>query len=245
MTALPLLPVRLHALTLLACLLAVSAARAGVVDLVSQTRFVDVNTRNVPGLNVAPADQRQDAPNFGAFDGSVSLSFPPGTSDTVTQHSTLTLTAGGAVFDAHGQMLNGASQNSLNGTTHFQVSFDLTAPEPFVLTYNGRVGDPRFPTANSFVAGSFTGPGAPGSLSGDPNLINASSVLNFSGTLQPGAHEILAEVNAIGQGSFDLNLTIGTTSAVPLPPAFWASLTVVPILAWRIRPRRLRAARAA
>lgn len=244
MTSLPFPSMRFNALTLLAGLLAVSTARAGVINLVSQTRFVDVTTQNVPGLNVPPADQRQDAPDFGAFDGSVALSFPPGTSDTVTQHSTLTLTAGGAVFDAHGQMVNSASQNSLNGTTHFQVSFDLTAPEPFVLTYNGRVGDPRFPGQNTFVAGTFTGAGAPGSLSGDPNLINPTSVLTFSGTLQPGAHELLAEVNAIGQGSFDLNLTIGATAAVPLPPALWAALTMLPTLVWLTRPRLRRPSKA-
>ena len=217
-------------------------ARAGVVNLVSQTRFVSVSTQGVLGLAVPPADQRQDAPDFGAFNGSVTLSFPPGTEDTVTQQSTLTLTADGAVFDAHGRMRNGPSQNSLNGTTHFQVAFDLTAPAPFLLTYNGQIGDPRFPTLDSFVPGSFTGPGAPGALAGDPQTINPTSILTFSGTLQPGRHELLAEVQAIGQGSFDLNLTIGGASAVPLPPALWASLTVLPILAWRMRPRRVRVA---
>src|SRR5882724_8096587 len=224
MTALPSRRLYSRVLPLLGITLACSPSRAGVVDLVSQTRFVDVNTQNVPGLNVPPSDQRQDAPDFAPFDGSVTLTFPPGTNDTVTQHSTLTLTAGGAVFDAHGQMRNGASQNSLNGTTHFQVDFNLAAPEPFVLTYNGELGDLRSPNTDSFVPGLFSGPGAPGALAGDPHTINPTSVLTFSGTLQPGSFELLADVQAIGEGSFDLNLVIGTTSAVPLPPALWASL---------------------
>src|SRR6266481_6306327 len=115
---------RSSVLPLLACVLAGATARAGVVNRVSQTRFVDVNTSDVPGLSVPPADQRQDAPGFGVFDGSVTLSFPPGTDGTASQHSSLTLSADGtsATFDAHGQLRSGASKNPLNGTTHFQVA---------------------------------------------------------------------------------------------------------------------------
>jgi len=224
---------------LLLLLLSVARAPAGI-SLTSQTRFVDVNTQNVPGVVVAPADRRQDAPNFGAFHGSVSLSFLPGVDQTASQDSMLMLTpdGAGALIDAQGALVKSISDNGLNGTSHFQVSFNLTGPEPYRVSYNGREGDPRFDNLQSFVPALFTGPGAPGTLTVDPHTGNFFDTVTRSGTLQPGTCELTADVSTIGFASFDLTLALGT-SAVPLPPSLWSALTVLPLI-WVTARRSLK-----
>lgn len=217
---------------LMGLLLVISAGRAaGGINLTSQTRFVDVNTQNVPGVVVTPADRRQDAPDSGPFHGSVSLSFLPGVDQTASQDSTLVFTPDGtgALFEAHGALVKSISDNGLNGTSHFQVNFDVTAPVPYHLTYNGREGDPRYDNLQSFVPASFSGPGAPGRLTVDPRSGNFFDTITLSGTLQPGAHQLTADVSTIGFASFDLTLALGT-SAVPLPRALWAAVCVLPLM---------------
>jgi hypothetical protein len=226
----------------LACVLFLlfsAVTQAGVISLTSQMRFVDVNTNNVPGVVVSPADHRQDAPDFGPFHGSVSLSYPFGVDQTARQDSTLTVTPDGmgALLDAHGALVKSISDNGLNGTSHFQVNFDLTAAVPYHLIYNGREGDPRFDNLQVFVPGMFFGPSAPGPLTVDPHTGNFFDTVTFSGTLQPGSYQLRAELSTLGFASFDMTLAMGT-SAVPLPPAFWAALTVLPLLFVAARPVR-------
>jgi len=92
-------------------------------------------------------------------------------------------------------------------------------------------GDPRFRNIDILVPGSFAGPSAPGALAGDPHTTNVFTDLTCRGTLEPGSYELLADVHTIGDGGFDLNLTVGGGgAAVPLPSALWAALTVLPIL---------------
>lgn len=216
-----------------------ATTQAGVISLTSQMRFVDVNTNNVPGVVVSPAERRQDAPDFGPFHGSVSLSFLPGVDQTATQNSTLTLTPDGmgALIDAHGALVKSISDNGLNGVSHFEVNFDLTSAEPYHLTYNGREGDPRFDNLQTFVPGMFFGPSSPGLLTVDPHTGNFFDTVTFAGILQPGSYQLHAELSTIGFASFDTTLAIGT-AAVPLPRAFWAALTVLPLLFVALRGPR-------
>ena len=229
----------------LAGLLMAATAHAGIVTLVSQTRFVDVNTTGVTGfVNSPPSDQRIDAPDFSPFDKSVNLSFVPPVAfanETVNQTSTITVNPAGdaLAIDGHGNLFSGASVNGLHGTDHFDVTFSLTQAEPFSLTYNARQGDPRDPRFEKFVAGSFTGPSAPGALAVDPVTGNFFDTVAFKGTLQPGMYTLSTEVNTIGSGSFDASLTVGG-AAVPLPPALWTALAMLPLLALGLRARRVR-----
>jgi len=206
--------------------------RGGIITLTSQTRFVDVTTNGAPGVSLLPMDQRIDAPDFGAFDHSVNLAFNTiGINQGASQQSTLTLTADGtaAMIDATGLLSTGASANGLNATSHFEVDFVLTQSEPYLLTYNGRQGDPRPTSPQTFVPGHFSGPSAPGLLVGDPITTNFLTTLTYTGTLQPGDYELLAEAQTIGGASFDVHLAIGT-AAVPLPRACWMALSVVPLM---------------
>jgi hypothetical protein len=205
-------------------------AAAGVISLSSQNRFIDVTTSGVPGFGSPPTDQHASAPDFGDFNQSVHLDFP-GITQTVNQNTTLSVTPDGkgAVLGGTGSIFSEVNFNGLNGTTHFQVSFEVTQPVPYLLTYNGQVGDPRPTSPKSFVPGLFIGPSAPGSLAGDPHTTNFFTTLTYSGTLQPGPYELQAEINTIGFGSFDVNLAIGT-AAVPLPAALWQTLVWIPIL---------------
>jgi hypothetical protein len=175
------------------------------------------------------ADQHQAAPDFGPFNQSVNLNFPPGINQTVSQNSTLTLTSEGARFDAIGSLFSGIEFNGLNGTTHFQVDFNLTQPEPYVLTYNGQEGDPRPTSPKIFIPGSFFGSSAPGTLAGDPHTTNFFTVLTYNGTLQPGDYDLMAEIHTSGFGSFDVHLAIGA-AAVPLPSAVWQISACLPVL---------------
>ncbi|HSZ56330.1 MAG TPA: hypothetical protein VK797_11755 [Tepidisphaeraceae bacterium] len=225
------------------------AAPAGVVSLDSQTRFVDVTTSGVPQAGLPVADKRIDAPDFGPFNQSVSLNFPFIT-QTASQNSTLTLTPDGmgAAIDATGSLSGEISLNGLNATNHFQVDFTLTQPEPYLLTYNGEVGDPRPTSPKVFVPGFFLGPSAPGTLAGDPHITEFFTVLTYSGTLQPGSYELRTEIHAIGFGSFDTHLAIGA-AAVPLPPALWQMLVWLPVLLFCLwlfsaRPKRPGSSRA-
>lgn len=226
-------------LTFLGALAPAGHLAAGVINLTSQTRFVDVNTQNVPGVVVAPADHRQDAPDFGAFNGSVSLAYLPGVEQGATQNSSMTLTPDGmgALFDAHGALVKSISDNGLNAISHFQVSFTLAAPEPYRLTYNGREGDPRFDNLQRFVPAQFSGPSAPGELTVDVHTGNFFDTVTDSGTLQPGSYQMLADLSTIGTASFDMTVAVGT-AAVPLPSAIWAALTLLPILPLAARSMR-------
>ena len=203
-----------------ACLLMGATAHAGIVTVVSQTRFVDVNTTGVIGLvNSPPSDKRIDAPDFGPFNQSVNLTIAPPVAfdnETVSQNSTITLNPAGdaLAINAEGDLFSGVSANGLHGTDHFDVTFTLTQAEPYFLTYNARQGDPRVPTAEKFVAGSFTGPSAPGALTVDPHTGNFFDTVTFNGTLQPGTYTLSTDVNTIGTGSFDTTLTVGTTAVV-------------------------------
>jgi hypothetical protein len=209
-------------------LLFAAPAAAGVINLSSQNRFIDVTTSGVPGFGSPPTDQHASAPDFGDFNQSVHLDFP-GITQTVNQNTTLSVTPDGkgAVIGGTGAIFSEVGFNGLNGTTHFQVSFEVTQPVPYFLTYNGQVGDPRPTSPKSFVPGLFIGPSAPGSLAGDPLTTNFFTTLTYSGTLQPGSYELQAEINTIGFGSFDVNLALGT-AAVPLPSALWETLAWLP-----------------
>src|SRR5258708_4646422 len=84
---------RTYLLPSMLCLLMAASTHAGMVTLVSQTRFVDVNTSGVIGFTTL-SDQRMDAPDFGPFNQSVNLSFVPPVAfanETVSQNSTITL----------------------------------------------------------------------------------------------------------------------------------------------------------
>ena len=96
----------------------------------------------------------------------------------------------GAAIDATGSLSGEISLNGLNATNHFQVDFTLTQPEPYLLTYNGEVGDPRPTSPKVFVPGFFLGPSAPGTLAGDPHITEFFTVLTYSGMLQPGSYEL-------------------------------------------------------
>jgi hypothetical protein len=223
-------------------LLLTATTQAGIVTLVSQTRFVDVNTSGVTGFTTS-SDQRMDAPDFNPFNQSVSLSIVPPVAfanETVSQNSTITLDpAGNALtINATGNLFSGVSSSGLHGTDHFDVTFSITQPEPFSLTYNAREGDPRSPSSEKFVAGSFTGPSAPGALTVDPITGNFFDTVTFNGTLQPGTYTLSTEVNTIGDGSFTTNLTVGT--AVPLPRALCAALVMLPLLMLGMRARGVR-----
>ena len=230
---------------LLVCLVMAATTHAGIVTLVSQTRFVDVNTTGVIGFeNLPPSDQRIDWPDFSPFDQSVNLNFVPPAAfanETVSQTSTITVNPAGnsLAINAYGNLSSSVSVNGFHGTDHFEVTFSLTQAEPFSLTYNGRQGDPRFGTLDRFVPGSFTGPSAPRALTVDPHTGNFFDTLKFSGTLQPGSYTLSTEVNTIGSGSFNATLAVGT-AAVPLPPALWEVLAMLPLLMVGLRARRLR-----
>jgi len=216
--------------------LLVMPAQGGVVAFTEQSRSVEVTTSGVPFLpdylNANPQTQQASAPDFGPFDKSVDLIFSSiGTGETASQQSTLTLTPDGlgARIDASGLLITPASSNGLNGSSKLDVTFTLSQPEPYLLTYNGRQGDPRSPTSDQFVSGFFGGPSAPGVLVGDPHTTNFLSVLTYSGTLQPGTYDLMTQSQTIGNASFDVHLAVGT-AAVPVPAAFWQVLTALPIL---------------
>jgi hypothetical protein len=197
-------------------------ASAGVVTLVSQERFVDVNTTGISGL--PQQDQRQSAPDFGPFNGSVSINLATA-AETATQSSTLTVSPDGnsASFIASG--LIGEHSVSLSGlpaSELFKVSFEVSAPAPYLLNYVGfvEIGNGRFGMES--LPGSFTGPSAPGDFGTHPPFDT-----HLTGILQPGQYTL--SVSGPGDGTnFNLDLEVGA-AAVPLPAACWAALAALPV----------------
>ena len=223
--------------------------RGGVITFTSQSRSVDMNTNGTPFL---PMSQQASASDFSPFDKSVNLTFPGlGINQTASQQSTLALTPDslGAKIDAIGSVFNGVSPG-VNGSSNFDVAFNLSMSEPYTLSYNGQQGDPRLVSNEQFVPGFFGGPSAPGELAGDPHTTDPLSVLTYAGILQPGSYDLSAKAVVTYQGyydaSFDVHLAIGT-AAVPVPPALWQALIGLPVAiagAWlliarsQVRPRK-------
>lgn len=221
-----------------------ASARAGVVNLTSQTRYVLVTTEGAP-VSLPAESQRQDAPDFGSFNGSVSSeNFPQqlqGILQRISQSSSMTVTPDGAVIVDQSALHGSISFNALPARSFFDVQFTLTAAAPFDLTYVGLAGDGRFiQQSGTIINGSFTGPGAPGLLApADLHTYTRGDLLHYSGTLQPGTFDVRADLNADeNTGNVDLTLNIGPAtvgSAVPLPAAAWATFAALPLLGIALR----------
>lgn len=200
------------------------AARAGIT-LESQNRYVDVNTSD--DTSVPLQDQNQTASNFGTFNQSVSISLP-GFDTMASQDSTLTVTpdGNGATFTASGGVVTpSVTDNSFNGTSYFDVIFDVTTPTTYELSYDGAIaiGGGRYgvdPLAMSFTGGS----GAPGTIGNQ----TPPATVNLSGLLQPGSYEISIPGYQTGV-SYDLTVQL-SAQAVPVPPALWTVLASMPLL---------------
>ncbi|HXE51883.1 MAG TPA: hypothetical protein VN541_02665 [Tepidisphaeraceae bacterium] len=215
-------------------------ARAGVVNLTSQTRYVLITTDGGP-ISLPSETHRQDSADFNPFSATVttdSFNQPlPGILQRITQDSSMTVSADGAAIVDHSTIHGSISFNPLPAESLFDVEFTLTQAAPFDLTYVGLAGDGRFLQQNgTIINGLFIGPGAPGALApADLLTYTRGDPLHFSGTLQPGNFQIRADMNAdANTGNVDLVLNIGPVSggsAVPVPPAVWSVLVAMPLLA--------------
>lgn len=216
-----------------------SNARAGVVTLDSQSRFVLVTT---DGLTTPSQTIKQTAPDFGPFDARVSsaqFAQPvQGALQTAQQSSQISVGSAGVAIDVSSAA--SAPNIALSGLpfqSYFDLQFTLSEPATFTGTYQSTAGS-RYglePGVNS----TFTGPGAPGVLQAP---LPALPPTQLSGTLQPGSFEILANLQNVSGSSSDLDLHL-TIAAVPLPPATWAALTALPLLAfavYRMQGRRMK-----
>ena len=191
------------------------AVHAGIA-LVSQDRFVDV-------MDDVGRHQHQMASDFAPFNGSVQLS-----GGAASQTSSLQLNSNGDSGDFAASMFI-SSPAIDNGTvlsvqeSLFQVDFNVVGPGvPFRVSYSSLLSFEE----NPGPTGSFTGPSVPGTLANGDVI---------SGVLSPGSYELRAD--STSDGHIGLELQLGT-SAVPLPPALWATLTLLP--AFLLRGRWLR-----
>ena len=200
-----------------------TTARGGIITLESQQRSVDVNTTGLG--NLPPQDQRQTASGFAPFNGMVSINLSTA-AETAMQSSTLSVTpdGSGASFIADSSIFHqSVSLSGLPSSSVFQVSFDVSAPVPYHLSYDGFtvIGNGRY--GETALAGSFTGPTAPGTLMTQAPFPNP---IQLTGTLQPGAYTL--QVTGPGDGAnFDVDLEI---AAVPVPPACWIALSTLPLV---------------
>ena len=188
----------------LACLLLGATAQAGIVNLVSQDRFVDV--KGVPGI----AEMRQQASNFGPFNQSVG-EFGGA---TAYQNSTLALTPDGVRITAQGGTQNSITAPAGTPESFFQVTFDVNKTVEFNLEYIA-TGD-RF--GNSSTIATFSGP------FGTRTLVSQQPPV-LSGVLAPGTYHLQADALDTEATGYFLQL-----SAVPLPTAFWAAVTMLPAM---------------
>jgi len=193
------------------------AARGGIVNLVSQARFVSVHfTDSTP-------EQFQQAPDFGPFTAQVG--FLRGTNAIADQRSTLSLTPDGAVFNAISNV-RGSSPAAIFGSS-FHVGFEVTQPVDYTLTYGfGASGTGKDITPSALFSGPF-------------GTRDIHLGVNESGVLEPGSYQL--QIDAAD----GLNISYFVTlAAVPLPSALSATLAMLPVVIlvvrWRGRKARTR-----
>jgi len=176
---------------------------AGIVNLTSQSRSVSATfTDGTP-------NQLQQAPDFSPFNAQVGF---PKVNAIADQNSTLTLTPDGASFHA----LSNVRGSSATATfaSSFHVAFDVTRPVDYTLLYGfgaSGAGNDVTPTA-LFITPSGTR---------DIHL-----GVDETGVLQPGAYQ--SQVDDVGGKNVTYTLSF---EAVPLPPALWATLATLPVVA--------------
>jgi hypothetical protein len=204
--------------------LSFSAARAGPVRIVSQNRFVDAVAEE-PGPR--RQEQRQDASDFGPFNQTVQVT-TPGAAGLASQDSVLSLTPQGALFTATATVL-GSTRVPVGGESMFGITFDVSDPLPYHLSFIGQAQ-----TGVPSAAFTFSGPFGGGPLPGPQE--------DLRGVLAPGTYHFTADT-ASPNSSFEVNFSIGT--AVPLPSPVWAMIATTPMLFFAtrasgiVRPRRL------
>lgn len=196
-------------------------ARAGVVSLVSQDRFVTVTSPPLNGGSTPQVQTIQAAPSdFGPFDHTVVATDPMfGQTAHATQSSSLTVTSTGALFSANGIAVVDNIMAGAGGQSSFKVVFDVNSPALYSLSYD-QSNSSRFPPSTAH----FDGPSGFGTI---PTGLPA-----ISGTLAPGQYTLDAATTS--GSSFDLQLNVGTTSAVPLPPAAWSALAALPLILYTL-----------
>jgi hypothetical protein len=199
-------------LALVSCamfLLSSSAARAGPVRIVSQDRFVDAVAEE-PGPR--RQHQHQDASDFGPFNQTVQVT-TPGAAGIASQDSVLLLTPQGALFTATATVI-GSTRIPVGGESMFGVTFDVSQPLPYRLSFVGHAQTGVPPPAFT-----FSGPFGGGPLPGPQE--------NLSGVLAPGSYHFTADT-ASPNSSFNVNFSVGT--AVPLPSPVRAIIATIPML---------------